>query len=276
MAYIELKNVTYTYPLTKEPALKNISFSFERGKFYGIIGENAGGKTTLCNLLRGLIPHFYKGKLEGDVLIDGEDIRTLDMDALSTQMGYIFQNPFTQISGVKKTVFEEIAMGMENLGVPKEQMIKKVFEIAELLKIEDLLQNDPNALSGGQRQKVAFASIIAMDTDTFVIDEPTSQLDPDGTAAIEPLTVVSVAGSSAGASSVYVNPAKEGSDKYFYKTGAAPLAYPSYGEVISQTEWNGSSEISGLTAGNQIMIIETDSDGKALKAGVATITVGAD
>lgn len=99
---------------------------------------------------------------------------------------------------------------------------------------------------------------------------------PGGTAAIEPLTVVSVAGSSAGASSVYVNPAKEGSDKYFYKTGAAPLAYPSYGEVISQTEWDGSSEISGLTAGNQIMIIETDSDGKALKAGVATITVGAD
>ena len=184
MPYIELKDVTYTYPLTKEPALKNITFSFERGKFYGIIGENAGGKTTLCNLLRGLIPHFYKGKLEGDVLIDGEDIRTLDMDELSTQMGYIFQNPFTQISGVKKTVFEEIAMGMENLGVPKEQMIEKVFEIAELLKIEELLQNDPNALSGGQRQKVAFASIIAMDTDTFVIDEPTSQLDPDGTAAI--------------------------------------------------------------------------------------------
>lgn len=108
------------------------------------------------------------------------------------------------------------------------------------------------------------------------LDPVTPDTMPNGTAAIEPLTVVSVAGSSAGASSVYVNPAKEGSDKYFYKTGAAPLAYPSYGEVISQTEWDGSSEISGLTAGNQIMIIETDSDGKALKAGVATITVGAD
>lgn len=108
------------------------------------------------------------------------------------------------------------------------------------------------------------------------LDPASPDTMPDGTAALEPLTVVSVAGSSAGASSVYVNPAKEGSDKYFYKTGAAPLAYPSYGEVISQTEWNGSSEISGLTAGNQIMIIETDSDGKALKAGVATITVGAD
>lgn len=184
MAYIELRDVTYSYPLTKEPVLKNITASFEKGKFYGVIGENAGGKTTLCNLLRGLIPGFYKGKLKGDVLIDGEDVRTLDMDVLSTQIGYIFQNPFTQISGVKKTVFEEIALGMENLGIPKKRMIERVFEIAGLLKIENLLQNNPNELSGGQRQKVAFASIIAMDTDTFVIDEPTSQLDPDGTTGI--------------------------------------------------------------------------------------------
>lgn len=184
MAYIELKDVTYTYPLSKEPALKNVTASFEKGKFYGIIGENAGGKTTLCNLLRGLIPHFYKGKLQGEVLVDGEDIRKLDMDVFSTKIGYIFQNPFTQISGVKKTVFEEIALGMENLGIPKEKMIEKVFEIAEMLKIESLLQNNPNALSGGQRQRVAFASIVAMDTDTFVIDEPTSQLDPEGTAGI--------------------------------------------------------------------------------------------
>ena len=83
MAYIELKDVDYVYPLAKEPALKNVTASFERGKFYGVIGENAGGKTTLCNLLRGLIPHFYKGKLTGEVLIDGEDIRTLNMDVLT-------------------------------------------------------------------------------------------------------------------------------------------------------------------------------------------------
>ena len=99
-------------------------------------------------------------------------------------MGYIFQNPFTQISGVRKTVFEEIALGLENLGVPKAQMIEKVIEVAKLLKIEELLLNDPNRLSGGQRQRVAFASIIAMDSDIFVIDEPTSQLDPEGTERI--------------------------------------------------------------------------------------------
>lgn len=184
MAYIELKDVTYTYPLMKQPALKNITASFEHGKFYGVIGENAGGKTTLCNLIRGLIPHFYKGKLEGQVLIEGEDIRTLDIDLLSTKIGYIFQNPFTQISGVRKTVFEEIALGLENLGMPREEMIEKVLHIAKLVHIENLLQNNPNALSGGQRQRVAFASIIAMDTDTFVIDEPTSQLDPEGTEGI--------------------------------------------------------------------------------------------
>ena len=169
MAYIELKDVTYTYPLVKEPALKNITASFEKGKFYGIIGENAGGKTTLCNLIRGLIPHFYKGKLKGEVTIDGQDLRELDIDILATQIGYIFQNPFTQISGVKKSVFEEIALGMENLGIPKQEIIERVFEIAKVLNIENLLQNNPNALSGGQRQKVAFASIIAMDSDTFVI-----------------------------------------------------------------------------------------------------------
>lgn len=96
---------------------------------------------------------------------------------------------------------------------------------------------------------------------------------PDGTAALEGLTVVSVAGTADGDTAVYVNPALGASNKYFYKTGEAPLAYPAYGEVITQTSWDGASEISGLTSGQQIMVIETDSAGKALKAGVATITV---
>lgn len=94
---------------------------------------------------------------------------------------------------------------------------------------------------------------------------------PDGSAALGTLTVVSVEGASTGQTNVYVNPAKEGSNKYFYKTGAAPLSYPAYGEVISQTSWDGSAAITATT-GNQIMVIETGTDGKALKAGVATVT----
>ena len=81
-----------------------------------------------------------------------------------------------------------------------------------------------------------------------------------------------MAGSTAGGTNVYVNPTLGASNKYYYRTGAVPLAYPSYGETISETEWDGTSELAGLTAGNQIMIIETDSSGKALKAGVAEIT----
>ena len=156
MAYIELKNVTYRYPLSKENALEDVNCKFEKGKFYGIIGENGGGKTTLCNVIRGLIPQFYKGKLDGEVEILGEELRDWDTAEL----------------------------GMENMGVPKEEMIDKVVEICKILKIEELMEKNPNELSGGQRQRVAFASIIAMDTEILVIDEPTSQLDPQGTQDI--------------------------------------------------------------------------------------------
>ncbi|MBR2591870.1 MAG: ABC transporter ATP-binding protein [Oscillospiraceae bacterium] len=184
MAFIELKDVSYKYPYTKNFALQNVTCSFERGKFYGIIGENGGGKTTLCNLIRGLIPHFYLGKLTGECLVEGKDIREWDTAELSSKIGYVFQNPFTQISGIKPTVFEEVAIGLENLGVPKEIMLDRVAKVCEQLDIGHLIKNNPNELSGGQRQRVAFASIIAMDTDTLVIDEPTSQLDPEGTESV--------------------------------------------------------------------------------------------
>jgi energy-coupling factor transport system ATP-binding protein len=184
MAKIELRNVSYKYPFTRGFALKDVTYTFESGKFYGIMGENGGGKTTLCNVIRGLVPHFYKGKLKGDVIVDGTDIRDWDLDELSVQIGYVFENPFTQISGIKETVFEEVAMGLENLGVPKEEVIEKVSNVCKLLKIDDLIQNNPNELSGGQRQRVAFASIIVMETEMLVIDEPTSQLDPEGTADV--------------------------------------------------------------------------------------------
>ncbi|MBO1679602.1 energy-coupling factor ABC transporter ATP-binding protein [Bittarella massiliensis (ex Durand et al. 2017)] len=184
MSFITLQDVSYKYPLAKTFALKHVDLTFEKGKFYGIIGQNGAGKTTLCNLVRGLVPHFYGGSLTGKTIIDGTNVKKWDTDQLATQIGYVFQNPFTQISGVKETVFEEIALGLENLGIPKDEMIERVIRVCKLLKIEDLIKRDPNALSGGQRQRVAFAAIIAMDSDTLVIDEPTSQLDPEGTADV--------------------------------------------------------------------------------------------
>ncbi|WP_028776007.1 energy-coupling factor ABC transporter ATP-binding protein [Shimazuella kribbensis] len=184
MSYIELKQVSYQYPLASEWALNDVTYSFEKGKLYGIIGANRGGKTTLCNLVRGFIPHFYQGELMGQVLIEGKDIREWENHQLSTEIGYIFQNPFSQISGVKETVFEEIALGLENLGVDKDEMIERTIQVVKWLKLEDLIKKNPNNLSGGQRQRVAFASIIVMNHDILVIDEPTSQLDPSSTAEV--------------------------------------------------------------------------------------------
>ncbi|MDR2111042.1 MAG: energy-coupling factor ABC transporter ATP-binding protein, partial [Spirochaetaceae bacterium] len=181
---VELRNIYYSYPLASEHALKNVSCRFEEGRLYGVIGPNGSGKTTLCNLIRGLIPNFYQGELKGEVLINGQPMDQINYDELSLKVGFIFQNPFTQISGVKETVFEEIAMGLENLGVPRDEMIDRTMKIVREIGIEDIIKNNPNALSGGQKQRVAFASIIVMEPPIIAIDEPTSQLDPQGTDMI--------------------------------------------------------------------------------------------
>ncbi len=178
---IELKDVTYYYPLTNKPAIKGVNLSIEEGKLYGVIGENGSGKTTLCALLRGFAPSFYKGKLEGEVLVDGKPTIEYTSGELSLKIGYVFQNPFTQISGVKDTVFEEIAFGLENFGVPPKEIEKRVLDVMDLIGITSLADKKPFDLSGGQQQRVAFASIIVLDPDILIIDEPTSQLDPQGT-----------------------------------------------------------------------------------------------
>lgn len=184
MNSVVLKNIRYRYPLTKEYALDGIDFTFEKGKFYGMIGPNGSGKSSLCSLIKGLIPEFYLGELEGTVEIEGKPVDEWEKSAFCSKVGYIFQNPFTQISGIRDTVLEEIVIGLENLGMPKDEMIDRALAITRLIGIYDLIDKNPNELSGGQRQRVAFASILAMDADIYVIDEPTSQLDPDGTESV--------------------------------------------------------------------------------------------
>ncbi|WP_312641910.1 ABC transporter ATP-binding protein [Hydrogenoanaerobacterium sp.] len=181
---IEFKDVTYSYPLTTVPAIKNVNFAIEQGKFYGIIGENGSGKTTLCSLIRGFAPSFFKGELEGQVLIDGKPTVEYSEGDLALRIGYVFQNPFNQISGVKETVFEEVAFGLENFGVPVDEIEARVNAVMKLTKIEHLAEKNPFELSGGQQQRAALASIIVLEPDIIVIDEPTSQLDPEGTESV--------------------------------------------------------------------------------------------
>jgi len=181
---IEFKNVTYSYPLTDTPAINALSLSFEKGKFYGIIGENGAGKTTLCNLIRGFAPSFYKGELTGEALLYGKPISEYEEGDLALNIGYVFQNPFNQISGVKDTVFEEVAFGLENFGVPLDEIERRVIDVMKLTNIEHLAEKNPFELSGGQQQRAALASIIVLEPDILVIDEPTSQLDPEGTESV--------------------------------------------------------------------------------------------
>lgn len=181
---IEFKNVTYQYPLTEQPAIKDVSFQIEKGKFYGVIGANGSGKTTLCTLIRGFAPSFYKGDLQGEVLINGKPTVEYGPGELSLKIGYVFQNPFNQLSGVKDTVFEEVAYGLENFGVPVNEIERRVVAIMEKTDILHLAEKNPFDLSGGQQQRVALAAILVLEPDILVIDEPTSQLDPEGTESV--------------------------------------------------------------------------------------------
>ena len=184
MGYFKIENVNYKYPLEEKQALKNINIEIKKGEFWAVIGKNGSGKTTFCNMLRRFVPDFYKGELTGKIMLEDKELKDYSQKELVQKIGFVFQNPFTQISGVKDTVFEEIAYGLENLGLDKEEIISKVEKILKLLEIEKLRDRNPYDLSGGQKQRVALASIIAMDPDILVIDEPTSQLDPKGTEDI--------------------------------------------------------------------------------------------
>ena len=184
MCYFKLEDVSYKYPLEDREILKNINLDIKKGEFWALIGKNGSGKTTLCNVLRRFVPDFYKGELKGRITLEGKELKDYSAKEIVQKVGFVFQNPFTQISGVKETVFEEIAFGLENLALDAEYIRKRVEETLKLLHIEELRDKNPYELSGGQGQKVALASIIAMDPEIMVIDEPTSQLDPKGTEEI--------------------------------------------------------------------------------------------
>lgn len=184
MAQIEIEDVSFQYPLTDFRALEKVNLEIEKGEFLALIGKNGAGKTTLCNAIRGLIPHFQKGKYEGEIKIDGVSTKEMDLGSSAAKVGLVFQNPFIQVSGVKRTVFEEVLFGLENLGVSRSEMIDRTNDMLCQLKIDYLRDKNPTELSGGQRQRVAIASVLVMSPEILIIDEPTSQLDPIGTEEV--------------------------------------------------------------------------------------------
>lgn len=181
MDSIQIKNLTYRYPTSEADVLKDVSFTVKKGELCAIVGANGSGKTTLCNAIRGFVPKFYKGEISGDVLVNGRDVKEDPDGKNALEIGFVFQNPFTQISGIASTVYEELAYGLENMGVEPEEIRQRIERIMELTMIQEFRDRDPYQLSGGQQQRVALAAILVMDQDVLVIDEPTSQLDPQST-----------------------------------------------------------------------------------------------
>jgi len=176
MAIIETKNLTYTYPGASKPSIDDVSIKIEKGEFVLITGPSGCGKTTLCRTFNGLVPHFYQGELKGEITVAG--LNTLDRHTyeMAKHVGLVFQNPENQLFAL--SIEKDVAFGLENNGVPRAEMRKKVDWALNQTGIYDIRERSPHEISGGQQQRVAIAAVLAMDPEIIVLDEPTSFLDP--------------------------------------------------------------------------------------------------
>lgn len=181
MADIVISDLSVTYLGTDEPALSQVEVMIPSGTLCAVVGANGAGKTTLCATLRGFVPELTKAQVSGTIRIGELDPQATPLGEMARDVGYLFQNPFTQMSGIARSVHEELAFGLGNLGVPPAQIRTRVEQIAERAGLIDLLERDPFQLSGGQQQRVALAAVLVMEPDILIIDEPTSQLDPAST-----------------------------------------------------------------------------------------------
>jgi energy-coupling factor transporter ATP-binding protein EcfA2 len=176
----QLADFGFTYTGSNSPALQEINLTIRKGELLGVIGPSGAGKSTLGYALSGFIPHFFPGEPTGTQQLFEDDIANQGLSEIAGQVGMVVQNPFNQISGARYTVREELAFGLENLGIEKSIMEERVKEALNRFKLDDLEDRSPYELSGGQQQRLALASILAMEPDLLILDEPTSQLDPAG------------------------------------------------------------------------------------------------
>lgn len=182
LSIIDTKALTYTYPIGEKPVFQDITIKIQKGEFVIITGPSGCGKTTLCRCLNGLIPHFYSGKLEGEISVSGLKVIEHPIHELSKHVGMVFQNPENQLFSL--TIEKDVAFGLENLGFPRRKIRERVDQVLKITGLYDLKEQPPYELSGGQQQRAAIASVLAMQPEIIVLDEPTSFLDPMGAKKI--------------------------------------------------------------------------------------------
>lgn len=193
---IELRNVTFSYSEEdSRPALNDVSLSIQQGEWIAIIGPNGSGKSTLAKTINGLIEVH-----SGEVIISGITLNAQTVWDVRRKIGMVFQNPDNQFVG--STVQDDVAFGLENVGIPREEMIKRVADAVAAVNMADFMDKEPARLSGGQKQRVAIAGIVALSPEIIILDEATTMLDPEGRHEVietiqeikekENLTVISI------------------------------------------------------------------------------------
>jgi len=181
---LHLSGASYRYAGYSKEVLHEIDLVLGDGEIVGLVGPNESGKSTLCLVASGLAPASIGGSLRGTLTLDGQPTAGLSTYALAERVVVGFQNPNTQRSGIAATVFEEIALGPMNLGLPVAETVRRTHEAIARLRLEALVRRDPLRLSGGQAQLVGIASLLAMRPRHIILDEPTAQLDPAGTRLV--------------------------------------------------------------------------------------------
>jgi len=184
---IEMRNLTFTYAGAGKPSILGTDIVVEPGEFVVLTGPSGCGKTTVCRCLNGLIPNFYSGEMTGDVKVTGLDIRKTSTMELARYVGFVFQNPENQLFSL--SVERDVAFGPENLGLPRDEIRRRVDWAMQVTGLSHLRNMAPYELSGGQQQRAAIAAVLAMKPRLIVLDEPTSFLDPK--SAQEILDVIS-------------------------------------------------------------------------------------
>ena len=197
---VTLSGVGYRYAGATRPSLLDVDLSLPDGSVVGLVGASEAGKTTLCLVVSGLAPRTIGGQIRGRITLDGAETDAMPIHELSNRVSIGFQNPANQLSQVCDTVFEEVAFGPMNQGLPREDVVDRTSSALDALGIEPLAARDPRRLSGGQQQLVAIAGLLALRPRHLVLDEPTAQLDPAGTRMV----AIALAGLAASGASILV------------------------------------------------------------------------
>ena len=182
LAVIQTSDLTYIYPGATKPSIEKVSLSINKGDFVILTGPSGCGKTTLCRCFNGLVPHFYNGDIDGKITVAGLNVVDHQIHEIARHVGLVFQNPENQLFAL--SVEKDVAFGLENFAMPRDEMRKRVEWALEMAGISELAERPPYELSGGQQQRVAIASVLAMQPDIMILDEPTSFLDPLGAEKI--------------------------------------------------------------------------------------------